>query len=202
VSATSSGTTGAALILYGPVSGAYAPDDSDLIFTAESYASAMSEHCEDLGDLNADGYDDFITGSYPTGDGAAYVVWGSTSLSDMSISDADFKIRGDLDPQSFGYYTGSAGDLNQDGWTDLVVGDSGRQPNNVYVFYGPHTTRGTLYSSQADITLYGDGVTDGDYQSILSGHDLTGDGVPDMAIGTHKGNVFDGVFYIVPGVGY
>ena len=201
VSASSSGTTGAALILYGPVSGAYNPDDSDLIFTAETYASAMSKHCEGLGDVNADGYEDFITGAYP-GSGSAYVVWGATSLSDMSIADADIKLRGEDPGQHFGYYTGSAGDLNQDGWTDLVIGEDGMEPNDVRVFYGPHNTRGTLYSSQADITLYGNGMDDSEFDSVLSGHDLTGDGVPDMAIGSHWGNSYDGIFYIVPGVGY
>jgi len=199
---SSSTVSGAALILYGPVSGEYAPNDADLIFTAESYASAMSQHCENLGDLNADGYEDFITGSHQTGDGAAYVIWGSTSLQDMAISDADIKLRGDQTPQQFGYYTGSAGDLNEDGWTDIVVGEYGRQPNNVYVFYGPHTARGTSYSSSADIIISGNGIDDADYQAILSGHDLTGDGVPDMAIGSHFANDLDGAFYIIPGVGY
>jgi len=199
---SSSTVSGGALILYGPVSGAHEPSDVDLIFTAESYASAMSLNCQSLGDLNADGYEDFITGSSPTGDGAAYVIWGSTSLQDMAISDADIKLRGDQTPQQFGYYTGSAGDLNEDGWTDIVVGEFGLQPKNVYVFYGPHTTRGTSYSSSADVIISGNGIDDGHYQAILAGHDLTGDGVPDMAIGSHFASDSDGAFYIIPGVGH
>jgi hypothetical protein len=198
-------TTGGVFVLHGPVSGELSPSDADLTFTAESYGSGLGDYCANLGDTNLDGYDDFIVGSDQAGDGAAYIVWGSPTLSDMPIANADVIFRGDHAAR-FGYITESAGDLNEDGWNEVIIGDAaGSDRENVYVFYGPFTASSTTYASAADITLNGDGDGDNYYQSLITKHDVTGDGVTDVLVGSHGHKITsysDGIFYIVPGIGF
>jgi len=201
-----SGTSGAVLILYGPVTGDHTPADADVVFGAENYASYLGDTMANLGDVNSDGYEDIIVGADQAGDGAAYIVWGSTSLSDMAIADADVKFRGDQSVPKFGYLVRPAADLNEDGWDDLLIGEGGRPPNNAYVFYGPFTTATTTTSSSADIALHGDGIDDSDYQLMLGTHDVTGDDVADIIVGSWAQRITsldgDGVVYIVPGIGF
>jgi hypothetical protein len=196
---------GGVLVLNGPVSGDHVPEDADLIFMGESSGSSLGDSCANLGDVNLDGYEDLLVGADQAGDGAAYIVWGSNSLSDMPIADADVIFRGDLWPANFGYATEAAGDLNQDGWNEIIFGDAGAAPRDVYVFYGPFTAAGTTYASSADIILHGDGDSDRDYQALIATHDVTGDDVIDVVVGSwnHDGiSSGDGIFYIVPGIGY
>jgi hypothetical protein len=196
---------GGVLVLNGPVAGDHVPGDADLTFIGENSGSSLGDSCVNLGDVNLDGYEDLLVGADQAGDGAAYIVWGSNSLTDMPIADADVVFRGDLPPANFGYTAEAAGDLNEDGWNEIIVGDSGSHPREVYIFYGPFTAAGTTYASSADITLHGDGSSDGNYQALIATHDVTGDDVIDVLVGSWEHTITsnaDGIFYIVPGIGY
>src|SRR5688572_12524012 len=97
-----------------------------LNFTGESVSSA--------GDINGDGFDDFLIGA-PSNDAAAYnagvvyVVFGKAggfsaiNLADLAAPDG-FKIRGGAYDFA-GYSVASAGDVNGDGLDDLIVGARG-----------------------------------------------------------------------------
>ena len=146
-----------------------------------------------------------MVGADQTGDGTAYIVWGSSTLGTIPIANADVIFHGDVSPNRFGYTTEAAGDLNDDGWNEVIIADAGADPNNVYVFYGPFTSTGARYTSSADITFHGNGNEDGDYQALIATHDLTGDDVLDVAVGSWMHSVTsynDGIFYLVPGTSY
>ena len=197
--------TGALFLLHGPVTGAYTTEDADITFTSENYNSQFGHTCAGLGDINRDGYEDLMVGADQTGDGTAYIVWGSSTLGTIPIANADVIFHGDVSPNRFGYTTEAAGDLNDDGWNEVIIADAAADPNNVYVFYGPFTSTGARYASSADITFHGDGDRDGDYQALIATHDLTGDDVLDVAVGSWKHTLtgyYDGIFYIVPGTSY
>ena len=117
------------------------------------------------GDVNNDGYDDFIIGAYHWHDsrGIVYVLFGPPPLSaavDLSDS-ADITFLGTSENDNLGYSPAS-GDFNGDGCDDLYLGamnasPSGRQRAGcVYVVlgceipYGAHTI-----SDAADLTLLG-----------------------------------------------
>ncbi|NJK37633.1 MAG: cadherin-like domain-containing protein, partial [Oscillatoriales cyanobacterium SM2_3_0] len=93
------------------------------------------------GDINGDGFDDLIIGTYradPNGNdraGESYVVFGrnngfeaSLDLSDLNGSNG-FVINGIDNFDSSGRSVSGAGDINGDGFDDLIIGAPGGDPN-------------------------------------------------------------------------
>src|SRR4028119_1269055 len=110
------------------------------------------------GDVNGDGIDDLIIGA-PGADlnginaaGQSYVVFGSNSgfaanvnLSELNGSNG-FAINGIAANDLSGESVSSAGDVNADGFDDLIIGASSADPNGLrgagqsYVVFGQGTT--------------------------------------------------------------
>ena len=95
------------------------------------------------GDVNGDGYSDVIVGapgySNPlTNEGAAFVYHGSpAALGDT----ADWTKRSNQENAYFGWSVGTAGDVNGDGYADIIVGaygydDGQANEGGVWVYHG------------------------------------------------------------------
>ena len=88
----------------------------------------------DGGDVNGDGYDDFIIGAYlgeeggELNEGISYVIYGKASgfvnmdLGDGLGVDEGFRIIGDDRGDNSGKHVSNLGDINGDGYDDLAVG--------------------------------------------------------------------------------
>ena len=179
------------------------------------------------GDVNGDGYDDLIIGAYradPNGDsqaGETYVVYGGASapgtggrfnLSDLDGSNG-FILTG-IDAFDWsGFSVSSAGDVNGDGYDDLIIGSPFADPNGedssgeIYIVYGGASAPGedgVLDLSTLDGTngfiLTGIDAGDGSGRSVSSAGDINGDGYDDLIIGAYYGaDNYAGETYIVYG---
>jgi hypothetical protein len=172
------------------------------------------------GDVNGDGYQDVIVGAYHSNSfvGAAYVVFGHSDgfASNLELSDLDgktgFAIPGEAAGDMAGLAVSAAGDLNGDGYGDLVVGALNESTNGAgagatYVVFGHSGT----FSSTFDLgSLDGVsgfkllGVADYDYSgaSVSGAGDVNGDGIADLLIGAHgsdEGGPNAGASYVVFG---
>ena len=182
------------------------------------------------GDVNGDGYDDLIIGARsadPNGDNAAgetYVVYGGASAPGtngvLDLSDLDgtsgFILNGiDANDRS-GYSVSSAGDVNGDGYDDLIIGADRGDPNGdnaageTYVVYGGASAPGTdgvldlsMLNGSNGFILNGIDANDRSGASVSSAGDVNGDGYDDLIIGAlsadPNGNSQAGETYIVYG---
>ncbi len=178
------------------------------------------------GDVNGDGFDDLIIGAVradPGGNeraGESYVVLGKGSgfEASLELSSLDgsngFVMKGiDTDDNS-GFSVSSAGDVNGDGFDDLIIGADGADPGGntgageSYVVFGQAVGFGSsldLSSLNGSNGFAINGIDPGDYSgiSVSSGGDVNGDGFDELVIGAWEaspgGNMVAGESYVVFG---
>ena len=143
------------------------------------------------GDVNGDGYTDLLTGT-PAFDHATNVDAGKAWLyygSDTGLRSASpFTIDGPMQADGkFAYSLSSAGDINGDGFADIIIGaiSYSNSPmvrdGAVYIYYGSLTG----INAAANIVLKDGGQTGAAFgSSVACAGDLDGDGYSDLVIGS------------------
>ena len=122
---------------------------ADVVWTGPAGAS-FGDDLAAAGDVNGDGLDDLIVGarydsSGGTYSGAAYLVYGATTLAGGSPADVRWTGDGILDYA--GASVAGVGDVDNDGYDDVLVGSSG--DNGVFLFYGGTSLAGGDVSDEA-----------------------------------------------------
>ena len=185
-------------------------------FSGYSVASA--------GDVNGDGFDDLIVGAYNAGPngrasaGSTYVVFGNGSgIANIDLATLTpaqgFRIDGALADDMSGISVASAGDVNGDGFDDVIVAASHADPNgrtdagSTYVVFGRASGFGnidlaTLTPAQG-FRIDGAISSSNSGNSVASAGDINGDGFDDLIIGAWQANAngrsFAGVSDVVFG---
>jgi hypothetical protein len=101
------------------------------------------------GDINGDGYMDVIVGA--PGIDTAYMFFGGASM-DTTSDWSDSGTSGD----NFGFSVASAGDVNRDGYQDVIVGAYlGGTGGQAFVYHGSGSGLNATPNWQADSSLAG-----------------------------------------------
>ncbi len=150
------------------------------------------------GDVNGDGYDDVVVGKADAWGSGAHLYYGSASgLS--STPDWTYSVSG-AEYNTVGRKVASAGDVNNDGYDDIVLGGHLANSNHnkegvAVVFFGSASGP----ASNPDWSYHG-GVSDAEFGSaVASAGDLNGDGYDDIAVGAPKYNGEAGRVYVFYG---
>lgn len=158
------------------------------ILTTSSYFSNFG-HVTGAGDVDADGYDDIVIGVTTFAASSAFVYRGSAA----GLITAPTIIAGPADPPQFGVSSAPAGDVNRDGYADVLFGARGA----AYLFLG---SASGLSASPAWSRL---GLqADSFFGSSVGAADVMGDGYPDVIVGAPRysdDQVNEGAAYLFPG---
>ena len=155
--------------------------ESNVVLALFGYSVAAA------GDVNGDGFGDVVIGALQqsktaTGEGQAYVYLGS---SQGLATTAAWSVAGSIRWGQFGVSVSSAGDVNRDGFSDIIVGehnysDTQRKGGRVQLFLGsptgPSATPNWSFAPQVSYQAqFG--------YSVASVGDINRDGYADVIIG-------------------
>jgi hypothetical protein len=153
-----------------------------------SALSAFGESLASAGDVNGDGYADVILGAYldengQADEGRAFVHHGSAA--GLAPSPA-WTVEGDQSQAYFGSAVASAGDVNGDGYSDVIVGalyhDNGEaNEGRAYVYHGSPAGLSPTPAWQAE-----GGQPHAHFgHAVASAGDVNGDGHADVLVGAY-----------------
>jgi hypothetical protein len=205
---------GAVYVWHGSADGLY----TSYAWKAESnrYGTDFGYSVGTAGDVNGDGYDDILVGApyYDNGqtdEGGVFVWYGSaTGLGENgTLDNVDWRYESNQASSMFGSSVGTAGDVNGDGYSDIIVGaylfdepgfgDRGK----VFVWYGSAAPDGLgVDNRDPDWSFVGDYATDWFGYSVSTAGDVNGDGYSDIVIGVryyHVAQYWEGAVYVFYG---
>ena len=169
-----------------------------LMLTGEATGNFFGFSVASAGDVNGDGYADLLVGAYfyNSQQGRAYLYLGSGS--GLSATPA-LTLTGEAGSSQFGISVASAGDVNGDGYADLVVGAAGHNGNQgrAYLYLGS----GSGLSATPALTLTGEAGSSQFGISVASAGDVNGDGYADLLVGAYLYNSGQGRAYLYLGSG-
>lgn len=191
-------TVGAVVVYLGSALGLGVKEPTDsIVIESDSDGSAFGWSAASAGDVNGDGFSDVVVGAYRVDSallvdskpavahaGAAYVYYGSTSVAVPAVS---WSVEGTQASTEFGISVSSAGDVNADGYADVIIGSPS------YSYRAESEGRAQLYlGSASGLPADADWTMDLGVEaaafgsSVASAGDVNADGYADVIIGAPK----------------
>lgn len=180
---------GAAYIFHGSAQGIVT--NNPKILQSNQTDANMGASVSGVGDVNGDGYSDVVVGapSYDKGqldEGIATIYYGTVN-GVSEVSPAPTILEQDIANQHFGYAVKNAGDVNGDGYADLIVGAGDFDGVNANTIKGKalvyHGSRSSIQTSHSfSIAGSKNGANLG--YAVSGAGDVNGDGYSDIVVGT------------------
>ncbi len=157
-----------------------------------------------LGDIDQDGYDDFMVGIYYASSraGAAYLIYGRSAQysGTNSLSLVGVQFLGEAAADYAGSSVAGVGDINADGYDDAVIGAywNDSKKGAAYIVYGSSTryTNRNLATlpkfTGAAINQYAGGT-------VSAAQDVNNDGYDDFLVAAQGYDSYTGTVYLVYG---
>ncbi len=176
--------------------------------TGAAPSDDTGEGVSGAGDVDADGFADLLIAAEraPSGaatNGAAYIVYGGAALpaaiSLGSLGALGTVVNGQSNGDSLGNDVDGGGDLDDDGFADVVLGArtadvvAGQDKGRAYVLFGSAAlatsiNAGTIGSSTPGLVLDGIDMLDAAGSGVACGGDFDGDGVSDLLVAASGGD--------------
>lgn len=189
---------GSASLFLAPLSGEVLLSDAHLVFEAEAEYENVGSALDGVGDLDGDGYGDFVVGVQNQSFGSLYVgaIWviygdaagGPSGQQNMDVAGA--VLHGSWQYERVGMSLDGSADLDADGHTDFLVGGQsydgvGDSIGEAWLVHGP------VYGTAAidDVASWhflGTSAGDQAGSSVSFAGDVDADGIDDILIGAPR----------------
>jgi hypothetical protein len=185
-------------------------NDITILFYGEAEGNGAGTSVARAGDVNGDGFDDILIGSSFYGAnteqiGAAHLVLGSANPATSSLATVGIRFDGAEAQDRAGYSVAGIGDINGDGFNDLLVGtpendEWGLDTGTAYLILGS-SAPAALSLEDADAQFWGEYVEDYAGWSMAGAGDFNGDGLSDFLVGApcYEQRSLNGAAYLLLG---
>ncbi|MFX0053041.1 MAG: integrin alpha [Candidatus Hermodarchaeota archaeon] len=187
-------------------------------FLGSTIGSKLGVCAAGVGDVNNDGFDDFLLSANKSPGRIIYLIFGRSldkwhkNVPIEDVANITILISTEDDHGgAAGRYMSGLGDVNKDGLDDFAFGaykdnEGGTQAGQVFVFFGRKATQWpstptTVYASDyANASFIGESINDNAGFSVSGAGDINGDGHDDILIGAANGDAnVKGKAYVIFG---
>lgn len=193
-SAVGENNEGGAFVYYGSATGI--ASTPNVILQTNQTSDNFGSNVACAGDINDDGFSDVLVGAYlaaygSTQEGVVFVyLGGAGGISTVPVH----RLERNQSFWHFGRSIACAGDVNGDGYSDVIIG-APDSPNvnsdagQAFVYFGGFNALGATLNVAPDQVLIGSTLLDGSFGwSVTCAGDVNGDGYSDVAVGAYYDN--------------